>query len=319
MFAQSVARFLELGCNVTCGADEGLIGNGVDILDKAEEGLASDVLILLLSAASWPVRLPRERWERILFEKAGAGGVEVVSVLLRDCPFPPLLRRRNFIDGAGERLTTMRLLKRWIWRRNTDTAQILNAHFSRDLEDLYRNLSDIAGTMRAGGEDASRFVKEAGQEFDAVLWIPCHRRSLAQMAGELGAQLGLALDGTVEQNCGKIQDFLADRRCLLVLDAPAPGAVPALIPKGRTSTLVTSDPVKVLETPATLPQARKWIDGRRYAEAYELLHGLLDADISTADCARELAWICEHWDRIEEAESLRSLYRLPPTEQLSLF
>ena len=92
-----------------------------------------------------------------------------------------------------------------------------------------------------------------------------------------------------------------------------------LIPRGRTSTLVTSNPVNVAETPKSLAHARKLISARRYAEAYELLHALLDSDVSTADCARELTWICEHWDRMEEADSLRTHYRLPPTEQMSLF
>jgi hypothetical protein len=314
-----LAQFLESGCNVTCSADEGLILPGEDLLDKAEEGLAADVLVLLLSQASWPVRWPRERWERILFEEARRTNVELVSVLLGDCLFPPLLRRRNFIDATANRLSAMRLLKRWIWHRETETAQTLNPTFSGDLEDLYCILADDAGTLRTSGEDASRFVREAGQEFEAVLWIPCQGRSIAQIVGELGSQLGLVLDGTVEQNCRRIHDLLAGRRCLLVLDAPATESASALIARGRTSTLVTSEPVKVVETARSLAQARKLISARRYAEAYELLYSLLDSDISTADCARELTWICEHWNRMEEAESLRFHYRLPPTEQLSLF
>ncbi len=240
-------------------------------------------------------------------------------MLLGDCPFPLLLRRRNFIDAMPNHLTAMRLLKRWIWHREAGTAQVLNPTFSRDLEDLYAILADQPGTLRTSGEDASRFVKEAGQEFEAVLWIPCQDRSLAQIVGELGVQLGLTLDGTVEQNCRAIHDLLAARRCLLVLDSPASKLASMVIPRGRTSTLVTSEPVKVIETPKSLAHARKLISARRFAEAYELLYGLLDSDISTADCARELAWICEHWNQIEEAESLRFHYRLPPTEQMSLF
>jgi hypothetical protein len=321
-FACRLSGFLEFGCNVTCSAKEGLIGQG-DLLTKAEEGLASDILLLLLSKAAWPVRWPRERWERILFEETRSAGVELVSVLLNDCPFPPLLRRRNFIDGTHDetasRLATMRLVKRWIWHRETEMAQTLNPTFAEDLEDLYYNLSDQAGTLKASGTDASRFVREAGQEFEAVLWIPCHRRTLAQIVGELGSQLGLPLDGTLEQNRRNIHDLLARRRCLLVLDSPAAEFASELIAGGRTSTLVTQEPVKVVETPRSLAQARKLISSRRFAEAYELLYGLIDSDISTADCARELTWICEHWNQMDEAESLRFHYRLPPTEQLSLF
>jgi hypothetical protein len=106
---------------------------------------------------------------------------------------------------------------------------------------------------------------------------------------------------------------------LLVLDAPQPALASTLIPSGRTSTLVTADPVKSTATPKTLSHARKLIGDRRYAEAYELLYDLIDSDIATADCARELTWICEQWNQLGEADSLRSYYRLPPTEQMSLF
>jgi hypothetical protein len=318
-FACRLAEFLEFGCNATCSADEGLILEGQDLIAKAEEGLAGDVLVLLLSDTSWPARWPRERWEPVLFEETRRTGVELACLLLTECPFPPLLRRRNFIDATTNRRSAMRLLKRWIWQQEQGAAHSLSATFSGDLEDLYSALSDQAGTLRTAGADATRFAKEAGQEFEAVLWVPCHGRSLAQIAGELGSQLGLTLESTAEQNCQRIRGQLAARRCLLVLDAPAPELAAEFISRGRTSTLVTLDPVSVVETPQSLAYGRKLISSRRYAEAYELLYELLDSDISPADCARELSWICEHWNRVGESESLRFHYRPPPTEQLSLF
>ena len=318
-FALRLAQFLEFGCNITCSADEGLVHTGEDLVGAAERGLAADVLVLLLSGASWPDRVARERWEPVLFEQTQEANVELFSILLDDCPFPQLLRRRGFIDATTSRLTAMRLMKRWIWQREQGATHSLNSTFSADLEDLYAALSDQSGTLRSSGEDASRFVKEAHQEFEAALWVPCHRRSLAQAAGDLGVQLGLTLEGTAEENCRRIQDLLFSRRCLLVLDAPSPEVAGELIPRGRTSTLVTHQPVRVAETPQTLAEARKLIASRRFAEAYELLYLLLDSDISSADCARELSWICEHWNRAEESDSLRFHYRLPPTEQLSLF
>jgi hypothetical protein len=318
-FATELAQFLAFGCNVACSVDEGLIVAGEDLIAKAEEGLAADILVLLLSEASWPARLPREHWEPVLFEATRRGNVELVTVLLGECPFPPLLNRRNFFDATTNRVAAMRLLKRWIWQREQGAAHSLNPSFSAELEDLYSALADQAGTLRTSGADASLFVKEATQEFESVLWIPCHRRSLAQVAGELGAQLGLTLEGTAEENCQRIQGLLGARRCLLVLDAPDPEIAAELIPRDRSSTLVTNDPVSISETPRSLAYARKLLAERRYAEAYELLYSLLDSDVSTADCARELSWICEHWNRVDESESLRYHYRLPPTEQMSLF
>ena len=208
----------------------------------------------------------------------------------------------------------MRVLKRRLWNRGT-----VRADFSSDLEELYTGLADRAGTMRAEGDGARRFAGEAAQEFEAVLWIPSHGRSLAQISGQIGADLGLALEGTVEENCAQIRDFLARHRCLLVLDAPPPEFVSALLPDGRTSTLITAAPVNVVETPDSPAEAQTLIAAGRYAEAYEMLRRLLEAGAATEMCARELVWICERWDRLEEANSLRYHFGPAPVEQLKLF
>lgn len=318
-FAKQVAEFLEFGCNLTCYVEDGLIGEGQDLISKAEEGLSADVLVVLLSPASSPARWIRERWEPVLFDQAQRGNVEVVTVLLQECSFPPLLRRRNFIDATTNRLTARRLLKRWFWQREREQGAQPSPKFSDDLEGLYSPLADRAGTLSVNGADASRFASEAAQEFEAVLWVPCRGRTLAQAAGELGGQLGLTLDGPVKENCSRIRDLLAARRCLVVLDAPSGEISAELTAGGRTSTAVTRDAVRILETPQTPVYARRLIAARRYAEAYELLYRLLDAVVDPDGCARELTWICEHWGRVEEATVLRLNYGSPEGQQLALF
>ena len=49
------------------------------------------------------------------------------------------------------------------------------------------------------------------------------------------------------------------------------------------------------------------------------IYALLDAWVDMETCARELTWICEHWDRIEEANALRIQYMRGAAEQLRLF
>lgn len=239
-------------------------------------------------------------------------------MLLGECPFPALLRRGNFFDATASRERAMRLLKRWIWLRHRGGGSP-EPVVSSDLGDLYARVADRPGSIGASGEVASRFAREAAQEFEAVLWVPCHGRSLAQIAGELGVQLGLRLDGTARDNCRRIRELLATRRCLVVLDAPARDAAGEAIAEGRTSTLVTSEPVRVEETPATVAYARSLVASRRYAEAYELFYALLDKWEDMETCARELTWICEHWDRIDEANALRYQYGKGTAEQLTLF
>jgi TIR domain len=318
-FARQLARFLDFGCDATCYLEEGSMADGGDLMAKARDGLAADVLALLLSEASWPARRPRQEWEPVLFDQAREAATEVASIALGECPFPELLRRRNFFDASADRRAAMRMVKRWMWLRNRSPGMAPGTVFSRDLESLYAAIADEAGEMHVSGELASRFAREAASEFELVLWVPAHRRSLAEVSGEIGEQLGIALEGAAEQNCERIREFLFDRRCLLVLDGPDAEHAAAVTPGGRTSTLVTEEPVSVAELPETFERARGLISSRRYAEAYELLHRLLDAEISPEACARELTWICEHWGRVDEANSLRFYYGPEPSMQLTLF
>jgi hypothetical protein len=318
-FASELAAFLEFGCDATCYLDEGAMADGGDLMAKARDGLAADVLVLLLSEASWPVRLARQQWEPVLFEQAREADTDVASIALGECPFPELLRRRNFFDASAGHRAAMRMFKRWIWLRKNAPWMAPLRLISRDLEPLYAAVADGAAVMRVNGEMASRFAREAADQFDAVTWIPAHKRSLAEVSGEIGDQLGLVLEGTAEQNCERVREFLFERRCLLVLDAPAEEHANAVIPGGRTSVLITEEPVSLAELPESFERARTLIAARRYAEAYELLYRLLHAEISPEACARELTWICDHWGRIEEANSLRFYYGPEPSAQLMLF
>ena len=123
----------------------------------------------------------------------------------------------------------------------------------------------------------------------------------------------------MKKNCSRIRDLLAARRCLVVLDAPGPEISAELTAGGRTSTALTQEAVTILETPETPAYARSLIAARRYAEAYELLYRLLDAVVDPDGCARELTWICDHWDRVEESNVLRFSYSSLGGEQLALF
>jgi hypothetical protein len=51
----------------------------------------------------------------------------------------------------------------------------------------------------------------------------------------------------------------------------------------------------------------------------KLLYRLLDVVVEPDACARELTWICEHWDRVEEANVLRFNYGSLEGQQLALF
>jgi hypothetical protein len=311
-FAAELGAFLEAGCDGIYIAPDSDIRPGQDLLSTAEMVDASDVLVLLLSPASNPPRWRREIWEPLL-----AGRPRVSSFLLEECTFPLLLRRGSgFFDGTTARLHAMRQLKRWIWgiRHGTSPAMAL----SPDLEELYLALADRPGILKSSGAMAERFAHQAYRDFEAVFEVPCAGRNLTQIAGDLGAQMEMTLDGPIEDNCRRIRDVLAARRCLVVFEAPEV-PVDAILAAGRTSILFTDEPVRIVEDARNFAAARALVVARRYAEAYEILSELFRAGIETEACARELVWICEHWDRVDEANALRFRFRPASPEQMRLF
>jgi hypothetical protein len=316
-FAKEIGDFLESGFDAVTVAPDAVIKPGRDLISAARLGHSADVLVLLLSPASNPPRWPREVWEPILLRPASETGTHIAVFLLEECAFPPLLRRGlRFFDATRGHLPSMRELKRWV--RGIQSGAHARMAFSPDLEILYRVLADKPGTYTAAGEMAERFAHEAAQDFEAVFWIPAHGRTLTQIAGELGARMGMKLDGPVEDNCRRIREVFCGKRCLLIADAPQVSLDPLLAP-GRTSVLFTSEAVRIAADERSLPAARALVSGGRIAEAYDLLYELLHAGVSPESCARELIWICEQWDRREEANTLRFHFGPSPSEQLRLF
>jgi hypothetical protein len=305
-YAQQIAAFLESGCDVRC--DLGLLGPGQDLVELAEQCV--DPLILLLSKDSWPKRLPRERWDPLLLE------LPLACVLLNPCPFPELLRRRAFFDI--EHPNAARGVKRWLWQQHRQLSQAIRFKWSEELEQLYVGLADRAGAQTASAEQARLFALEASAEFECVVWIPCHGRTLAECTGQLGTELGLTMEETEKQNRRRVIETLRGRRCLVVLDAPSDETRAALDFAGRSSVLITTEPLEIQDTPRTFHYARELIRNRRHAEAYDLLYLLMEDSVDTSACARELTWICEHWGRTAEAERLRK-HNPAPVRQLELF
>ncbi|MBI3470582.1 MAG: toll/interleukin-1 receptor domain-containing protein, partial [Candidatus Solibacter usitatus] len=110
----ALCDFLEQGAGVKIFRPDGEIGAGETILSKAEEALSADVILLCLSPAAIPPRWDRAQWEPVLFTQPKAAGVELATVLIEECKFPELLRRRNFFDLTRDPLPGFRLIKRWL-------------------------------------------------------------------------------------------------------------------------------------------------------------------------------------------------------------
>lgn len=308
-FAYELSTFLEFGCGAICSASTG------GFYELAEHGLSFDAMVLLLSEEFAPPRSERARWEPLLCDETARYGVRVALVQTGECAVPELLRRRMFFaDARANPLAAMRALKRWLLHKDLRPRT-----GSPELEEIYRTVADRAGTVRLPSSVAQRFAAEAAHEFEAVLWIAAHGRTLAQAAGDAGAQLGLVLEGEAEENARRVRDFLAARRFLMVLDAPPADVEEALIAEGRTSSIVTLDPVRPEPVEHSRAALQALLNARRFAEAYEMAIGLRERNIAREACARDLIWILEYWGRTEEANALRGDSGAGPHTQMSLF
>lgn len=318
-FAADLAAFLESGADVQVYLDEGLIGAGGSLVEKARDGRMADIVVVILSPDSVPPKWVRDEWEEAFIAGPAEENVKIAFLLRAECQFPPILRRQAFVQHR-------RALKRWI-RTGERVVQSVPAH----IEALVASLADRPGV--ATNELANDFVAHCSGDFDAVLRLRCGDRSLAQLAGDLGCQLGLRLEGEPLANAKRIREFCRDRRFLIVLeDAHTPEAA-ALVCEGTSSTLLTLAPVREYE-PGDLEKiqalfvsaleddwnqacslgrrgARIARDRHRVAEEFELMESLYRAARNRGDramveeAARGQIWILEQWDRLEEADNLR--------------
>jgi hypothetical protein len=253
--AHELAAFLERGAGVEVLLEEGEMPPGGDLIAKVEEGLAADVVLVLLSPESVPPRWVLERWRSAFWEQAAAVGTSLATLLCRDAKFPDLLRRKSFFDLRHNRLAAFRAIKRWLMNlsplpRKAPFAPARQPSFGgrdAELETLCVLLADTPGMAALeAGEAAGKtalaveFARRHLEDFDAVFWLTCGHRSAAALAGDLAAQLDVRLDRDLESNLNELRRLCARYRCLLVLDDALASTAALLAPRGRTSVLITA-------------------------------------------------------------------------------
>jgi hypothetical protein len=219
-----------------------------------------------------------------------------------------------------------RELKRWI--RGHEPVPSRPA---ADLEVLGIAVADRPGMEFAeSAELAAAFAREFRHDFDAIVTLDCGRRSLAALAGDLGAQLGLSLEGPLAENLERLREFCEARRFLIVLEDVPELIPPELVFGGRCSTLAApesrglplgeigeiqaavADPATpYTDLCAAARRGRRLLrNAGRIAELHELMQqwhsAAADEDDRNAldESAREQIWILETWGRAEEASVL---------------
>lgn len=253
---RQLAAFLERGSGVELLLEEGEIRPGEDLIVKVQEGLSSDAVLVLLSPHAVPGRWILERWRSAFWEQAAEVGTPLAALLCEDCKFPELLRRKTFFDLRGPRLEGFRSIRRWLlslWPAPAQAPFLAGrqpAFRGRDaeLETLCTVLADAPGVAVVANASAGsgktalalEFAYRHREDFDAVFWLTCGARTAAALAGDLAAQAGIRLDGDLECNLHQLRQLCSRHRCLLVLDDAVESTAALLVPRGRTSVLITT-------------------------------------------------------------------------------
>jgi hypothetical protein len=333
--AGALAAFLERSADLRVFLGEGEMRPGEDLAAKARDARMADVVVPLLSRSSVPTPWPRAQWEGALIDEPRAEGVRIAFVRCDEC-VPPRVLSPQF-DGRSP--GGWRELKRWIRDRAASYVPPETPpcpELAADLEALSAALADRTGSVTAASANlAFEFARASAADFDEILRLECGDRTLAALAGDLAAQLGLRLEGELESNLARLRDFCSARRFLLLLDGVrSAAAAQEFVFGGRCSTLLCAEPGptgRPAEEPLQTAQRvlrdaknagfeevcqcarigrRLLRDQGRMAEMYELMEQWRAAaeargDLSILDeSSREMVWILEGWGRYDEARRL---------------
>jgi len=253
-FVRRLADFLEQGGEIRAWLDERAIGPGENIVTAIEEGLEADVKLLILSPDSVKSRWVREEWTAVYWDQTNSGVIELATVLHRDCKIPKLLKNKKYFDARANEPDAFRQIKTWVLGLQTKPlapAFLPERPFfvgrERELLQLKERLSQPGTVVPIYGGPgmgkttlALEFAHRYRSEFDAVYWISCQRQSLAEIAGDLTAKLGLKLDGDLDTVVKELKLYCGQKRYLLILDNVDDEEPGRVAPGGYASVLITT-------------------------------------------------------------------------------
>ena len=360
--ANEIAAFLDAGAGVRVLA-EGEIRPGEELVQKAREGRMADIVLVLFSPNSLPSPWPRYKWEAALQTEPMEEDVRIAFLKCGDCA-PPRVLTPQF-DLTGLTLPALRRLKRWVRQGGyTTEPAIYHPDLASQVEALGVALADQPGTATIEGPaPALEFSRVFREDFDEVIRLECGGRSLTALAGDLATQLGLRLEGDLESNLARLRSHCSSRRYLLWLEGASADEADRLATGRGSSTLISSErrpeappddeSLRDIQHIFTHPgMVDDWVElcrlarqglrlaaeQGRVAESFELLsmwHALAEARGDRRileESAREMVWILEGWDQLEEARRMEhkraTLYddqmalpipaTAPPSSQLSI-
>ena len=346
--ATRITAFLEAGAGVRVLLEEGEIRSGEDLVQKAREARMADIVLVLFSRSSLPSPWPRYKWEAALQTEPLEEDVRIGFLKCDDCG-PPRVLAPQF-DVAGLPLPALRRLKRWVRAGTYSEPAVHYPDLAPQIEALGVAIADRPGVATVDRAAlALEFARIFREDFDEAIRLECGGRSLAALSGDLATQLGLRLEGDLERNLVGLRSFCATRRYLLWLEGASADEAGELAPGRGSSTLISTEPrpeappddqslrdiQHLFSHPGMVDDwaglcrlARQGLrlagEQGRLAESFELLqkwHALAEACGDRRileESAREMVWILEGWDRLEEARRLEYRRATQYDDQMAL-
>ena len=182
--AEAIAGRLDLAAEATvtfqpCGS-----GEDQTVATRWEMGEFSQGIVLVLSPECVPP-LSRDAWEPLIQHSIGGTAPPVASVLVRDCQFPQVLRRRNhFRWASGDALPA---LHRWAIRLQPPAGEDWEPvdplpwfqGREREMDVLWKTIVERAGVAVITGREGSgksclaqHLAYHAAEFFRGVAWNP---------------------------------------------------------------------------------------------------------------------------------------------------
>jgi len=201
-----------------------------DFLDVIDQCLASEIVIVILSPSAIPTLWPRTNWEQIFKDPES----KVAYLELKPCPFPQILKRRNFFQSKEA-------LRRWL-------TQVLHPNRTQPLqppgekaESLLPLVNEAGTAQQVTRPSAEWFASNHWRDFENVYWVECGSWTRAGIIGEIAHAMNLRLPGTVDQNISALHQHTQNERALYIFESLTEEFLDLAELGGKSSILILSN------------------------------------------------------------------------------
>ncbi len=211
-YATELAEYVGFHASLDCELAESRTAE--DFLDLIEQCLVKEFVFVVLCADAIPRAWARTAWEPILLDGLRKNDTRVAYVSRGSCPFPPILKRKNFFEN-GE----FRPLRRWsIQQRQPERSAPEVLRECAAAPELLPLIEAPGVATNVTTTAAAWMVRHCWSDFEAIYHARCVRQTRAAALGGLAQAMGLRLTGTTDQNWEELRKAVSRERSLVLFE-----------------------------------------------------------------------------------------------------